>query len=235
MTATPHKQRKNWWLVTVAIGLPLLLLLGIGGHRMFCVAALQNAMANPADVSLGADGASGPEWARIAVDYVVKHSGGTVEGKGVLSERLSAVFRSKTHIVALRDPHGIGADISGALQRFPDVRKLFIREHWYATSEGEVKTLLGHLRQMKNLEFVYLEVPALSDAAFASLAGHPKLRTVHIEEGSFGLQILETLKTLPSLKELNIDLHRNPALLRQDTEQIFRDSLPGVRITVGSP
>jgi hypothetical protein len=236
MTAAPHKNRKSWLLVTAAIALPLILLFGIGGYRVYRVAALQNAMANPADISLGLEnGTGGPEWAEKVVEYVVKFSGRTVEEQGALRERLMAVFRSKTDFITLQDPHGFSTDTGRALQRFPDVRWVVIRDVWQVTPEGEVKTLLDHLRQMEDLELIYIHASALSDTAFASLAGHPKLRAVSLDLGSCSPKILETLKTLPSLKELTIDVHNNPAMSGKDTEQIFRNALPGVQITFASP
>ena len=221
--------------MAAALGLPLLLLLGVGGYRVFRVAALQNALVHREGVMFagGKDGSRGPEWATKGVDSLMAQLDGTDAEEFVWRERLLAMVRPETDVIVLTTSNAFHADFTPALQRFPKLRVFgFVDDKSGTITKDDVEMLLTLLGRMKDLESINIYTPHLTDASFAKFAGHPRLNRVQLGHGNFSSQILETLKTLPNLKELTILTRVQDSKWHlENTEQLYRDALPGTTVT----
>jgi hypothetical protein len=182
------------------------------------------------------DGTTGPEWAASAVGYLMKQWDRPDAEEHMWRERLVAAFRSETDVIALLHPDGFSVHIGTALQRFPKLREfIFLDDGEGALTEADVTMLLSHIRRMESLESITINTPYLNDASLASLARHPKLNTVKLGFGSLSPQFVNTLRTLPNLKELHIlPTQSPPEWYRLNTEHRFRNALPGVTVSFDS-
>jgi hypothetical protein len=232
---SPKTRKKSRLPVITALVISIATLLAVFGYRVYRVAALQGALVKRERVLFagGEPPSPGPAWANKAVGSLMQYVDGTDAEKTVWRERLLALFRSETDVIVFTTSDSFHTNFAPALQRFPKLRALVIRDVESGTlTKDDIDTLFTVLSSMEHLEHIQIDTPFLTDDAFAKLTGHPKLKKITIGKGKCSVRLLETLKTLPNLKELTIGTRSKDSKWNlENPEQLYRDALPGVTVS----
>lgn len=128
-------------------------------------------------------------------------------------------------------------DLGKELQRFPHLKKVSIYDNMDGQpSESEWQRLLGWIRQMPDLEELDIGGDRLTDAALASLAGHPRLRMLTVDYSRLTKRSLATFQSLHGLRQLSISDNYQPnfVLLPLELDDI-QGALPAVSVTYDGP
>ncbi len=132
---------------------------------------------------------------------------------------------------------GLHGDLGRELQRFPHLKKVSIFENMDGQpSETEWQKLIGWIRQMPDLEELDIGGERLTDAALASIAGHPLLRVLTVDQGRLTRRSLATFQSLPMLRQLSIDDNYQANLVELPLElDDIQIAMPAVSVTYDGP
>ncbi|QIF03362.1 hypothetical protein [Roseimicrobium sp. ORNL1] len=230
MAETPRKNRKLRWTYVLALSLPVLVLLTCAGYRVYCVAALQNAVVWAKHIGIGKaeDLDAGTGWDDEVIDYVAKQAYKySINFPWSSRERLRAILHplSRVEVIRISDPEGFSPEFGTALARFPHLR-VFGFYNPGTVPEEDLAMLFAELRQSKHLETLELH-GSITHHSFALLTGHPNIRGVKFVVATITPEIAATLKTFPNLKDVKITtlIETTPT-----TQQVFQESLSGVKV-----
>jgi hypothetical protein len=205
-----------------------LVLLMLAGHRVYCVAALQNATVMAQHIGL--EKTEGPEagtgWEDAVIDYVAKKAyEHRISFSGASRQKLRAFLLSRIEVIIISDPEGFSPEIGTALARFSHLRVFGFYNLRGYVPEKNLAMLFTQLRQTTRLEA--LELSGITNDSFAILAGHPNIRRVRLVLLTITPEITATLKTFPNLKEVSIMMLTKAA---PGAQREFQESLPGVKV-----
>jgi len=250
---TTRLRKRTWTLLLIAAFVPILL--GIVIKQMLDVAAVQDTVQR--DWEMAFTHTSGEEFLRPqllpkfiddGVDrYLMKRYPDPKDFQNHVSyrysvyrERFRAMFRGPIREIRIFDPEGFRGDLGAALQRFPGLRLVEVRDlNMEIPAENEWELLCRRLRELPELETLHLEGHWITDAAIAPLSAHPRLRSLSITWGTGNGLTAASLKTfaaIPNLKELNI-VAQNPVdgvWLTAGVEAELVAARPGIKISTVS-
>lgn len=216
-------QKTRAWMRPLLLA-SLIYLLWMAGQRISAVMAVQNAVNRDWEISFGY-GWSGTTGKPVGLPHFVDaavsawferryaHTAGydgSLPAKSrnrstVYFERFRSLFRGPIHEIHVYYPETIPGDLGAALARFRGLRHVTVKETDDTVTEPDWKRLCTRLREFPNLEEIELLGPWLTDDAISPLAGHPRLRVIHISMGRLSVKCKETFATIPRLALLHIE------------------------------
>jgi hypothetical protein len=243
--AAQKKPRKRGRLLVFATLVALCLCMMPSGWNYYRVAGVQNTLVRNWEIRFDKDGK--PDAMPKILDDEVVELLGTADSKWmgevrweVYRERVRALFRGRIEEMIIYEHNGFRGDLGASLLHFPELKKLTVFELGEQMPlEEELKLLCLRLRELTGLEELELAGDQLSSDALTPLAGHPKLRRIRLSDSNrLTTDVLETLKTLPALKYVEIEDIWGPDEEMWKSPQLharLREALPGVMLTLPLP
>jgi hypothetical protein len=238
--------KKTWALVTISTVVALVLWNMIA--QMLAVAKVQECLERDWEISFGPRSAASrpamlPAYLDDKVSDYLSRKYESVAGYGpgpahtrnrdvVYHERFRALFRGPIREISIYYSEGLRGDLGAALARFPGLRFFCFYDEADVPTGAEWKHLCTWLRRFPELETLEIGGNSITDESIAPLAGHPRLRSITIQQSQLSPECVKIFAMLPNLKKLDVNIEHpdGTTWLTPEGQKAMSEKLPGVSV-----